>query len=169
MKKIVSAGLVIMTILAVGVNGQGTAGWPGSSSSVSLNVGTLLMATPISVTYDHLWHMKKTHLGLSTGVLTSFYDGANSMVLGFYAAFTFLTGTSSHHFEWRLGGSWHPVYLYPDAGSSFEEIPFMPVIVLGYRYQKPGGNRFYRASVGTGGIGIGIGFVFGQKQKGETG
>jgi hypothetical protein len=169
MKKIVSAGLVIMTILAVGVNGQEAAGWPTSSSSVSLNVGTLLIVTPIGVTYDHLWHMKKTHLGLSTGVLTSFYDGSNSMVLGFYAAFVFLAGTRDHHFEWRLGGSYHPIYLYPDAGSSFEEIPFMPVIVLGYRYQRPQGKTFFRASAGTGGIGLGIGFVFGQKQKGETG
>ncbi len=156
--------MAMLGILAAEVEGQDQGQWPARSSSISLYAGTLGFVTPLSVQYEHLWHKKKGHIGISTGITNSFYsiDENSSAFLGAYLAMVYMIGMDNHHFEARIGASYHPIYLFPEFGTKNEEIPFMPVVTLGYRFQKPGGNRFYRVSFGTGGIGAGIGFVFNQ-------
>ena len=132
---------------------------PESSSAISIYVGTLFYATPFSITYEHLWHREKSQLGISGGMPTTFMDGFQYNALGMYLAGILVTGKKNNHFELRLGASYHPIYLYPEAGAKNEDIPFMPVVAFGYRFQKPGDDRYYRVMLGTGGIGVGIGFV----------
>jgi hypothetical protein len=157
--------MALAAILALHVN-AGAEDWPKSTSCISLYAGTLGDISPVGITYEQLWHRQKIHLGISAGLLHTFYD--RSGVLGFYGAGILMAGMKAHHFEARLGGSYHPVYTYPDAWSDFEDFSFMPVIALGYRYQAPGENWYFRAAVGTGGIGIGIGFVLGHGKNTST-
>ena len=155
--------LFLILILTFRLPGQEAQPGTGGSSAISFYVGTLIYATPLSVTYDHLWYREKVSWGISTGVVSTFLDEFQYNALGIYLAGVILTGKESNHFEGRLGISYHPIYLYPEAGSKNEDIPFMPVISVGYRYQKPGDDHFYRVSFGTGGIGVGIGMILGQK------
>ena len=163
MKKVLVLWLVIFMVPMCQLSGQETEKWPEGFSSVTLNAGTLIYATPIGITYEHLWHGKYIHSGFSTGIVTTFLDGFSSETLGGYLAIVLMTGKGNNHFEGRLGGSYHPINIYPDAGSRNNDIRFMPVINLGYRFQPPDRNIIYRVSVGTGGFGLGIGYVFKQK------
>ncbi|MFH0758126.1 MAG: hypothetical protein V2B15_12635 [Bacteroidota bacterium] len=169
MKQTLLISVALLGFLAAGLEGQDQGQWPAGSSSISFYAGTLGIVTPLSVQYEHLWHKKKVHTGISAGITNSFFcDGeSGNAFLGAYLAMVFMTGMDEHHFEGRIGASYHPIYLFPDFGTKNEEIPFMPVITLGYRFQKPGGNRFYRVSIGTGGIGAGIGFVLKQPVHNE--
>ena len=157
--------MLLFSIIALSctLEGQETQPVTRSSSAISFYVGTLFYATPISVTYDHLWQREKVHLGISTGMVSTFLDGFQYNALGFYLAGVILTGKDSHHFEGRVGASYHPIYLYPEAGAKNEDLPFIPVITVGYRFQKPGDDLYYRLSFGTGGIGMGIGILLGHQ------
>ena len=164
MKKAIIIAAATLTLCSGGLKAQSETSWPSGSSAIALNVGTIILASPFVASYDHLWHLKKIHLGTTTGITFCAYAPDHSWVFGGYAAVVLLSGMGNHHFESRLGATYYPIQLSPDPGKSYADIHFMPVILLGYRFQKPGGNRFYRLSVGTGGIGVGIGFVFGQNQ-----
>jgi hypothetical protein len=164
MKKVMFASMIALLTLPGAVKGQEEAEWSSTSNSIAINAGTLITATPVGITYERLWNREKLHLGLSTGSMVTFLEGGEG-TLGFYLAFVMMTGKKNNHFEARLGGSYHPIYLYPDAGSYNYDLPFIPVITLCYRYQLPEGKTYYRFYIGTGGVGIGIGFVLGQKAK----
>jgi hypothetical protein len=165
MKKALVLWLVIFMVPKCELYCQEQGTWPVGSSSITLNAGTLIIATPILINYEHLWHRKKIHIGLSTGIVTTFLEGFSSETLGGYLAMVLMTGTGNKHFEGRLGGSYHPIYIYPGAGAQKTYLFFIPVINLGYRYQPPGDNIYYRVSIGTGGFGLGIGFVLGQEKR----
>jgi hypothetical protein len=157
--------IFMILVTQIQLSGQEKSDWPKSTSSILANIGTMGIATPISLQCENLWHGNKGHLGLSTGMIhTFYYDETLSGILGFYLAMVLMTGVKEHHFEGRIGISYHPIYTFPEGGTKNEEVPFMPVVTLGYRFQKPDGNRFYRVSLGSGGIGFGIGFVLGQKK-----
>jgi len=144
---------------------QSTQDWPAQSSLISAYIGTLFIATPATLCYEHMWHRKAVHLGFSTGVMHSFYDGLENRVLGFYGAFIIMTGMNKNHFEGRAGLGYNPIYLHPNRGEKFKDLPYMPVIAVSYRIQQPGENHYVRFSVGTGGFGISMGIIIGQKNK----
>jgi hypothetical protein len=152
---------IFLVCAAPDVKGQDENPWPSQSSAIGVYLGTLGVATPLNLTYDHLWTGERVYGGLVSGVTLTFLE--DFRVLGVYLAGVLLTGMDRHHFELRLGASYHPLELYPDAGAYNDDLPFIPVITLGYRFQESGANRFYRISAGTGGIGVGMGFIFRQK------
>ena len=84
--------------------------------------------------------------------------GAASVLLGeggpgILGAVTMLTGKNNGHFELN-GGAFF-------GKDSFEKNVFvLPLIDIGYRYQKPKGGFIFKAKAGILGIGIGLGYAF---------
>ena len=74
--------------------------------------------------------------------------------LGGLGAVTMLTGKRKHHFE-ASGG------IFIGSGS-YGDLLVLPLLDLGYRYQKPGGGFIFRGKIGVFslGVGIGIGYAF---------
>lgn len=70
---------------------------------------------------------------------------------GVLGAITMLTGKGKNHFEMNGGA-----ILCKNQWTSF----VLPIIDLGYRYQKPEGGFIFRAKAGFLGIGIGLGVAF---------
>jgi hypothetical protein len=162
--------IILAMLLATNVNlqSQENVTWPKQSSWISGYIGFVGAFVPMGLNYDHLWHREKAHLGISSGFLISFETDSPNTLLGAYSAFVFLTGTGNNHFEGRLGASVHPFLVSPEWQTGGTEIPFMPVITIGYRYQPPGSREFFRLSFGTGGIGLGLGIQLGGRNpKGE--
>lgn len=137
--------------------------WPESSSSVSVfGSSLLLIATPVNISFEKLYLRNNIYLGYTYGptilfLTKSLYD---SHGLGGHLAFTLLTGKRNRHFEGKLGFSYTPFVLYSAYGEDRFDIPFIPVVSLGYRFQKPDGKTFYRFALSTGGFGFGLGYVF---------
>jgi hypothetical protein len=69
---------------------------------------------------------------------------------GGLAAITMLTGKGKNHFE-ANGGIF---YVYSD------DLSVLPLIDVGYRFQKPQGGFIFKAKAGFLGIGIGLGYAF---------
>lgn len=80
--------------------------------------------------------------------------GSGDNGTGGLAAITMLTGKRSNHFEINGG-----VFIanYSDVPSEYFALP---ILDLGYRYQKPSGGIIFRAKAGILGIGLGIGYAF---------
>lgn len=72
---------------------------------------------------------------------------------GGLAAITMLTGKGNNHFEIN-GGAFFGKDDY------YNELFVLPLIDLGYRFQKPEGGFIFRAKAGVLGAGIGLGFAF---------
>ena len=66
------------------------------------------------------------------------------------AAITMLTGKTNNHFELNGG-----VFIGKDNGMFY-----LPILDLGYRYQKPDGGFLFKAKVGIFSIGLGLGYAF---------
>ncbi len=73
---------------------------------------------------------------------------------GVLGAVTMLTGKDNNHFEVN-GGMF--IGKYSDVQDEFF---FLPIIDLGYRYQKPEGGFIFRCNVGFLGIRFGLGHAF---------
>jgi len=86
--------------------------------------------------------------------------------VGGILGFTMLAGKDDHHFEAHVGtylGSFknkdrEGILNSPCREKSGSRV--IPLIDLGYRYQKPGSGFIFRARVGTYGVGIGFGAAF---------
>lgn len=74
---------------------------------------------------------------------------------GGLASLTLLTGKGNHHIEFAGG-------VVIDFIKHSEENPkfTLPLVDIGYRYQKPNGFMILRTKVGLLGIGFGFGFTF---------
>jgi hypothetical protein len=114
--------------------------------------------TPINISYDYLLHKSRIHIGYTTGLTTTLYEGAAYGTLGVHLTMTIMTGIGKNHFETKLGGVVNPIKLWSDGYDDYA-FKFVPVISLGYRFQKPENKIFYRVGLSTGGIGLGIGFI----------
>ena len=153
----------VLLVIVIKLNSQDpvpySSVWPSKSNSLSLYASTILGAfTPINISYDHMVHKPKLHLGYTTGITTTLYEGVEYGTLGFHMAMTVITGMENNHFEAKLGGVINPIKLWSDGYDDFAFF-FVPVISVGYRFQKPGDNKFYRIALSTGGIGFGIGGI----------
>jgi len=151
------------------VGAQDPAAWPQRSSCISPYMGFAGVVLPVSLQYEQLWHLEKIHTGFATGPVATYYFDESEIFLGGYLAAVLMTGMNNHHFEARLGASYHPLELTSRTEFGDTDFPFIPVVTVGYRYQLPGHNQYFRASFGSGGIGIGMGIMLGQtayEQKG---
>lgn len=73
---------------------------------------------------------------------------------GIIGAFTMLTGKGNNHVEIN-GGT------FIGRNSDFiDELFFMPIADLGYRYEKPEGGFIFKTSAGFLGIRFGLGYAF---------
>ena len=72
---------------------------------------------------------------------------------GMLAAVTMLTGKEKNHFEINGGA-------FVGKNTESDDMYFLPLIDLGYRYQKPQGGFIFRAKAGFLGIGISLGYAF---------
>ena len=74
--------------------------------------------------------------------------------LGGLGAVTMLTGKGKHHLE-ASGG----VFI---GSGSYGDLLVLPLLDLGYRYQKPGGGFIFRGKISiiNLGVGIGVGYAF---------
>jgi len=150
------------------IQAQTPENWPDASHGVSIFASTLLGAfTPVILSYDYLSHGNRGHVGFTTGLTTTFCEGAKYEQLGGHFALTLMTGMSNNHFETKLGIVYNPFILYNKSDYADWAFKYIPVVSLGYRYQKPGGRMFYRIALSTGGIGAGTGFLF-YSDKGST-
>ncbi len=73
---------------------------------------------------------------------------------GGLAAITMLTGKSNNHFELNGG-----VFIGNDKHYNVM-FYYLPILDLGYRYQKQDGGFLFKAKVGILGIGFGLGYAF---------
>ena len=86
--------------------------------------------------------------------LTDFFNGPEGF--GGLCAITMITGKKNKHFEFNAG-SFLGVY----EKRSNKNIPFLlPILNIGYRYQKPEGGFIFRANAGIVALGISIGYAF---------
>ena len=89
-------------------------------------------------------------------------DGQES--LGGNLGVTMLTGKGNHHFE-AFGGVFLGSFQNkkdPDISGACSSLGFqaIPLVDIGYRYQRPESGFFFRAKVGILGVGIGLGHAF---------
>lgn len=70
---------------------------------------------------------------------------------GALGAITMLTGKKNSHFELNAG-----VF----SGKGDDDSITLPLLDVGYRYQKPSGGFIFKAKAGVLGIGIGLGYAF---------
>ncbi|MDA3912311.1 MAG: hypothetical protein PF448_13240 [Bacteroidales bacterium] len=94
-------------------------------------------------------------------VLLFFYEIVEYASTGVHSAFGIFLGRNQHHPELKIGVSYTPFLVYsmteyPDFASDFE---IMPILSLGYRYQKPGNDNYWRLFLCSGGFGFGMGWL----------
>ena len=79
--------------------------------------------------------------------------------------FGMITGKGNHHFE-LFGGGFFGFFKSKNNDSGLFRScrnfgnQAVPVVDLGYRFQKPGDGLFFRAKFGVYGLGIGLGYAF---------
>ena len=97
---------------------------------------------------------KKIHL-LAKGGIGKFGVQVGPDGWGGLGGLTLLTGKGDQHFE--LSGGFVLGYDNdPEEKSQFA----LPMLDLGYRYQKPNGGFVFRVKVGILGVGVGVGYAF---------
>jgi len=133
--------------------------WPDKTNGFSVYATTILGAyTPVNLSYEHLVHKSRSHVGYTTGLTATFCEGVSYATLGVHLALTFMTGMRNGHFETKLGGVYNPVILWSEGYDDYA-FKFVPVVSFSYRWQRPDEKTYYRIGLSTGGIGVGIGFI----------
>lgn len=129
-----------------------------SKLNIYLELGTVVVVSSASVNLE-------AHLGSSTSGKVHWYGRAGfggsavfygPVGLGGLGALTMLTGIDKHHFEVSGG-----IFLGNDNGAGMGNGFFaLPLLDLGYRFQKPGKSFIFRAKAGILGVGVGLGYAF---------
>ena len=164
MKKIALLLLIVLaSVMPAVVNGQVENAWPARSTGISIYGSTLgNFISVLNISVDRNFERPLGFSGFSAG-LTGLYSALpDDGTVGVHFTYNHFTGKGKHHFESRLGmvitAEKVGKYFF---GSDHKSGPgFVPVISLGYRYQKPGSPNFFRIGVNAAGIGIGFGFIF---------
>lgn len=139
--------------------------------NVHVEGATWLAVNSASVNFEGKFHSsesEKFHVygraGFGYADINSlvYWDGHNA--LGGILALTILTGAGDHHFE-MVGGAFLGNFKSKNGSGIFapdEDLGFkaLPLIDVGYRFQKPESGFLFRAKVGTLGLGIGLGYGF---------
>ena len=156
----------ILIALALGMSKpvlcQNENSWPARSTGISVYGSTLgSFISIVNISIDRNFQRERGFSGFSAG-LTGLYSALpDDGTVGIHFTYNHFTGKYSHHFESRLGivvtAEKVGQYFF---GSNGKTGPgFVPVISLGYRYQKPGDPFYFRIGINTAGIGIGFGFI----------
>jgi hypothetical protein len=137
--------------------------WPAKSFGLSVYGSVLPGLTSIlNLSADRMWRLKKWHIGFTAGI-TVFGPGFVSFNYpGAHLAFTAFSGMKNHHFETKLGIEVVPERYAWDPDNIYWRAQPIPVVTIGYRYQKPGGKYFFRSALSTAGLGVGFGYTFPQ-------
>ena len=93
--------------------------------------------------------------------LTDFFNGPEGF--GGLCAITMTTGKKNKHFEFNAGAflGYEPTLQSAIVRRDITYEPFLlPILNIGYRYQKPGSGFVFRANVGFPSIGVSFGYAF---------
>jgi hypothetical protein len=135
------------------LHAQAVPAW--QANGLSLHVGTNLFVIPVVASYERYVHREKVHWGFGTGLTWAPATGRGyGLNLGGQLTVSMWTGQGKHHFEAKTG------LVAGHFEGDFFETNVLPVLTLGYRLQKPGEPFFFRADLGVGGIGVGLGTTF---------
>lgn len=163
MKTLSIVFLICSFSFCVNAHNESVARWPKQSSSISIFASTLLFASVINLSYEHLYFTGKNHFGFTTGYTNGFYTAEEFIYLpGIHGALTFLSGTRLKHFEAKVGATVFLGFDEDEYGKKHLEKLIIPVISVGCRRQLSNSNSFFRWAVSTAGFGIGFGYVFGR-------
>lgn len=147
--------LILLPLLASGTKlsaQEEIDGWPVKSSSLSA-FAAFGLGAHLNLSYEYMQFKGVFHSGLTGGITIMVLDG---FTLGPHLTYSAMFGIGDHHVETKLG-------LAVPFDSNVTYIPVIPVISLSYRYQKPGGNKFFRTGLSTAGLGIGYGWMVNEK------
>lgn len=127
-------------------------------NSLSLNIGTALLANGGGVKYERIIPRKKMYYTLSAGANLfrfDFFSTENHTVL--FISNGLITGLDKrNHFEASIGLGWDDVNkeasgsIYGGSGgsSAAQYSQFIPVANIGYRFQAPNKDFVFRTGVG---------------------
>ncbi|MGB0950190.1 MAG: hypothetical protein ACPGU0_08825, partial [Marinirhabdus sp.] len=136
-----------------------------SKNTVYVEGSTLIFINLVYVNYERKFFSspsEKLHLYGRAGFAYINFEGIlspSSDSTGGLLGATLLTGKKNHHFEGQaaifLGN--RRKYHSSRTEEYFQAIPLLDV---GYRYQKPKGGFIFKAKLGISGVGIGLGYAF---------
>ena len=161
--------LLILLISSTRLLAQNDSVWPAKSNSLHFYGSTLAAVHLLNVGFEHLTKNEKGYAGVSGGISTVFWPWDGTTYFGPYLTYTRVKGFGNHHLEARFGMAF-TIFSYSDyedqygkkfhVGLRYFGTDFVPVLSLAYRFQKPGGNSYFKAGISPGGSGIGVGLVF---------
>ena len=131
-----------------------------SKNTTYLEFGTNIIVSSFNFNYErYLLTSKSENVNLygraGFGAAAIYWGNAG---FGGLLGLTMITGKGSNHFE-ASGGLFLGYEKPPPAGGNGTYFP-IPLLDLGYRYQKPGNGFMFRAKAGIMGIGVGLGYAF---------
>lgn len=151
--------LILPLLFGCAVSTAQTAEQPERSKfNTYLEFGTVLIVTSVSVNGELLFASSPSeeinwYARGGVGVAGVFYGPAGYGGLG---GVTMLTGKKNHHLEVSGG-----VFMGSDSGMGMEDGFFaLPLLDVGYRFQKPEKGFVFRVKVGALGAGFGLGYAF---------
>jgi len=116
--------------------------------------GTNIIVSTANLNFEFLLHESqkgKLHLYGRTGYGASTIFWRHSGQGGIIAT-TFLSSTKKHHFEFDLGA-------FIGYDNDYKTEFYVPLIDLGYRFQKKGSSFLFKAKFGTTGLGLAFGYA----------
>jgi hypothetical protein len=157
MRKFIIVLFTAMLLLNCVGNSSAQQYWPQSSTSLSGSAYTLLMVSVLNLSVEKMYHRNRDHYGFVVGISrTKRHWDDDEVGFGPHAAFVYLSGSGSNHYDGKVGVS---LIVY-NMGTDEREVYPIPVLSVGYRRQAPGGKTFFRCGLSTAGLGIGFGYVF---------
>jgi hypothetical protein len=154
--------LLALLVLSTTVKSQENESAELSKNSVNFEFGTNFIVSSVSLNFEKYFASTKSGN-------TNFYGRAGLGGAAVYwghvgwgglAGVTMITNAKGiAHFEGNAG-----IFLGHEKAPPASEDPgtlfVVPILDIGFRYQKPGDSFIFRAKVGTFGIGIGLGYAF---------
>jgi len=120
----------------------------------SIHIGSSLIHSLVSANFEHYKHSidDRHHWGVGYGVSAGV--GYLGLGLGGHVMGNYWYGRGKNHFEARLGVT--PTFF---TGGEYEPGTWavIPIVLVGYRRQVPGSDKFFFLNIGTVGVGVGFG------------
>jgi hypothetical protein len=149
-----------LILFCLNTNAQDSLAFNSKKNSIHADAATFLYVGMYAITYERTVIFSKHYkMSLNTGVggwyfttITEWYSGYS-----FPLSMNSLVGSGNHFFEIDLGARYTAMSKSSDKGIS----DVIPIVDLGYRYQRRNGRGLiFRSFVGLSGIGLGIGKSF---------
>ncbi|MFT4755230.1 MAG: hypothetical protein ACI85Q_002798 [Salibacteraceae bacterium] len=144
---------IIMATFGFLANAQSTEQNELSKNNIYFDT-SLIPGIHAFINYERrLYHTKNITLYGRTGYGFSGFVWGNAG-FGGLGALTMLTGKKNSHFELNAG-----LFVGEELGTE-NDLFSLPLLDVGYRYQKPDGGFIFKAKIGVLGVGIGLGVAF---------